>query len=211
MEKESIYIYGGGGHGKVILDIILSAYGRESIAGVFDDDPLKIGQLFYGTRVLGPIQEFKNPVKKLILAIGENKTRKIKSEICNKFTEKFITLIDPSALISDSVRIKEGTVVMPGVHINADAEIGQHCIINTGAIIEHDCIVMDYAHIAPGVTLTGAVQIGFMSLIGANSTIVPGIKVGDDCLIGAGSIVTQDIPDKAIARGNPARVIEVKD
>ena len=62
-----------------------------------------------------------------------------------------------------------------------------------------------------GVVLTGAVQIGSLSLIGANSTVVPGVKIGKDCLIGAGSVVTQDIPDHVVARGNPARVIKVKD
>ena len=210
MDKKSIFIYGGGGHGKVILDMIIAAHGPESIAGVFDDNPAKKGQEYYSTTIIGPINNFNKPINQLILAIGNNSTRKVKALACREMTDTFAVLIDPSVVASDSAIIGEGTVVMPGAHINANARIGKHCIINTGAIIEHDCIIDDYAHVAPGVVLTGAVEIGELSLIGANSTIVPGVKIGVHCLIGAGSVVTQDVPDNTIVRGNPARVIKTK-
>ena len=48
---------------------------------------------------------------------------------------------------------------MPNVVVNADTFIGNHTIINTGSIIEHDNIIDDFVHISPHATLTGSVTI----------------------------------------------------
>lgn len=51
------------------------------------------------------------------------------------------------------------------------------------------------------------VSIGDNCWIGGNSVICPGVKIGNNVIIGAGSVVTKDIPDWAIAAGNPCKVI----
>jgi len=210
MNDTKIYIYGGGGHGKVVIETIEAQYGPQSIVGIFDDDPKKKNLDFYGHKIIGSIKEFPKLIPNLILAIGDNETRRTKSiEIKNLITS-FVSAIDPYSRISHSVKISSGTLVMPGVIINADATIGNHCILNTNATIEHDCFVDDFTHIAPNTVLTGAVKIGKASMIGANSVIVPGIKIGDNCLIAAGSVVTTNIPDNAIVRGNPARLLKIR-
>lgn len=47
--------------------------------------------------------------------------------------------------------------------------------------------------------------------IGAGATILPGVCVGRHSIIGAGSVVTKDVPDYAVAVGNPAKVIKMLD
>ncbi|MHB2151117.1 acetyltransferase [Calditrichota bacterium LG25] len=210
MSQFEIFIYGGGGHGKVIIDIIKALHGAKALKGVFDDDPLKKGAEFYGSKIIGPISEYEGIIDRLLIAIGENNTRKERFENISDKVHKFVTLIHPDTIISETATIGEGTVIMPGVKINADARIGKHCIINTGAIIEHDCVVGDFSHIAPNTTLTGGVQVGSLTLVGAHSVIVPYKRVGTRCLIGAGSVITKNIPDNAIVRGNPGRIIKIK-
>lgn len=208
--SDKIYLYGGGGHGKVVLDILRAAYGPEAVAGIFDDDLQKAGRLFYDSRILGPLENFEGTVSQLVIAIGSNPVRQSKAKLYEERVERYATLIHPSAEVSSSAIIGAGTVVMPGCHVNADARIGQHCIINTSAIVEHDCLVADFTHIAPGTVLTGMVKVGSLTLIGANCTVVPGKSIGNHCLIAAGSVVTTDIPDNVLARGNPARIIKEK-
>ncbi len=208
--SKQIYLYGGGGHGKVVLDIIRAAYGDAAVAGIFDDDPQKRGTEFYGSRIIGPIDAFDSAIGQMIIAIGSNTIRRDKAERYKGRAERYATLIHPSVVVAASAVIGAGTVVMPGCAITAGARIGRHCIINTSATVEHDCVVGDYSHIAPGTVLTGAVQIGESTLVGSNSTVVPGIKIGNYCLISAGSVVTRHVPDNAIVRGNPARVIKVR-
>jgi UDP-3-O-[3-hydroxymyristoyl] glucosamine N-acyltransferase len=46
-------------------------------------------------------------------------------------------------------------VILQGAVVNAGVTLGQNVIINTGAIVEHDCIVEDDSHICPGAILGG--------------------------------------------------------
>ena len=82
------------------------------------------------------------------------------------------------------------------------------CIINTGAIIEHQCEVGNFSHIAPGVKLCGNVIIGENCLIGANSVIKPGVKIGNNVTVGAGAVVLNDIQSNSRFVGNPAKQIK---
>jgi len=52
--------------------------------------------------------------------------------------------------------------------------------------------------------------IGDRVWVGANVTILKGVTIGDDAVIGAGSVVTKDIPSRAIAVGSPAKVLRMK-
>jgi acetyltransferase-like isoleucine patch superfamily enzyme len=93
---------------------------------------------------------------------------------------------------------------MQGAIIQSSVKIGKHSIINTRASIDHDCVIQDYVHIAPGVILCGNVQIGE----GAGTTIMQGIRVGKWSVIGAGSVVLKDIPDHVTAVGSPCKIIK---
>ena len=55
------------------------------------------------------------------------------------------------------------------------------------------------------------VEIGDYAWIGAGATVLPGVRVGQHAVIGAASVVTKDVPDYAVAVGNPARVIKMLD
>lgn len=51
------------------------------------------------------------------------------------------------------------------------------------------------------------ITIGDNVWIGGSVCVMPGVTIGNNAVIGAGSVVTKDIPDNAIAVGNPARVL----
>ena len=90
--------------------------------------------------------------------------------------------------------------------IQIGTKIGNHCIVNTAASIDHDCVLEDFTFVGPNATLCGEVHIGEGSFIGAGSVILPGIKIGKNCMIGAGSVVTKDIPNNVTVYGNPAKI-----
>ena len=190
-----MYLYGAGGHAKVIMDI-LKAQG-DTIEGVVDDNPE--AKEIHGI----PVTHDSVGLTPMIVSIGDNATRK---KIVEKLDCKFGKAVHPSALISDTVTIGEGTVVMHGAIIQADSQIGRHCIINTGSQIDHECQISDYVHVSPNATLCGAITIGEGTWIGAGAVIITGVKIGKWSVIGAGTVVTKDIPDNVLAYGNNCKV-----
>ena len=195
---DSVYLYGAGGHAKVILDILKS--NDIAVSEIFDDNSNI--ETFMGISV-----SHAGIHSPLIISIGNNHIRKV---IAEKFDNDVFSpfVCDKSAIISDYVSIEKGTVVMQGVIIQSSVKIGKHCIINTGVSIDHDCTIQDYVHIAPRSTLCGNVKIGEGSFIGAGSVVIPNIEIGKWVVIGAGSVVTHDIPDNVVAYGSPCKIIK---
>lgn len=118
-----------------------------------------------------------------------------------------ISFADPTALICNTVTYGEGLQVMASAIVHNDVEIGIQCIINTRALVEHDCVLKDGVEIAPGAVLCGRVRVGENSWIGANATVGPRVVIGDNSIIGAGAVVMADIPSNVVAVGVPARVM----
>lgn len=192
-----MFLYGASGHAKVIIDMLENR--KIVVDGLFDDNETIHNLLGYPVY---PVTEIKGP---LIISIGNNRVR---SRIAFSLYVEFGQISHPSAIISRRAGIGEGTVVMQGAVIQSCSTIGKHCIINTGASVDHDCMVRDFVHISPHSTLCGNVCIGEGSWVGAGSVILPGIKIGRWCVIGAGSVVTKDIPDYSLAVGNRCKIIK---
>lgn len=202
MRKNSIYIFGASGHGKVVASTLLSA--GYAIAGFFDDNIKLHGTEFFGFPVLGGQDAFTQLHRPAaVMAIGNGT---IREKIVEKFPEtEWIRAIHAKAWVDSSVTIGQGTVVFAGSIIQPDAAIGKHCIINTGATIDHDCVVKDFVHICPGVNLAGNVTIGKGAWIGIGSQIIQGVSVGSGAVVGAGATVIRDVPEGVTVIGTPAK------
>ena len=142
------------------------------------------------------------------IALGDNSIRrKIYEKLRSNNIFLNTILIHSNTTISKSSLIEEQTFISAGVIINPQVKIGVGCIINTGAIIEHDCSIGKFSHIAPGAVLAGNVSIGSGCMIGANSVIRQGVKIGDNVIVGAGAVVLKDINSNTTFVGNPAKKI----
>lgn len=193
-------LFGASGHAKVIIDILESQ--GEVIDGIFDDNKNITELSGYPVNTCSEIQG------RMIISIGDNKIRK---QIRERYPDvEYGIGKHINTLISRFSTIGVGTVLMHGAIVQAGTEIGQHCIINTGATVDHDCRIQDFVHIAPKVTLCGDVSVGEGTLLGAGAVVIQGVKIGKWCVVGAGSVVVKDIPDHAVVVGNPARIIRYK-
>ena len=198
----SVTLYGASGHGKVIIDILKSNSIKVDL--VLDDNPKETAIL--GVSIVKTSTIDFNGISYLIISIGNNGIRK---KISNTLLHiNFITAIHPNSIISKYSKIGNGTVIMAGAIVNPEVVIGNHCIINTGAIIDHDCIIDNFVHISPGVSLAGNVTIGEGAHIGIGASVIQGVKIGKWVTIGAGAVVIKDIPDFAVAVGNPSKTIK---
>ncbi|MBR3002614.1 MAG: acetyltransferase [Clostridia bacterium] len=206
MSKE-VVIIGAGGHAKVIADIIIKS--GDEVVGFLDDNIEKNTNIIGNYKVIGKIEEClklqENNELYFIIAIGNNLTRK---EIAEKYNLNYYTAIHPTAIIGIQVEIGTGTVIMANTCINPNSKVGEHCIINTGAIVEHDNIIENYVHISPNATLCGTVKVEKYTHIGAGSVIKNNITIADNCIIGAGAVVVKNINKYGTYVGVPAKSIK---
>ncbi len=200
--KRQLVIIGASGHGKVVADIA-KKNGYTEI--VFLDDNDKIQECGEYQVVGTSEKSFFYKDRDFIVAIGNCKIReKIQKEL-EKQGMKIVTLVHPSAILGENVKLGAGTVVVAGVVINSSANIGRGCIINTCSSVDHDCVVRDFVHIAVGAHVAGTVDIGDRTWIGAGAVVSNNVAITSDCMIGAGTAVVKDIEEIGTYMGVPAR------
>jgi len=208
LAEGAILVLGAGGHGKAVLDLLLAS-GAYVIAGVVDAAPRQAAIL--GVPVLGDEaaagRSFAAGVGFAHPAIGANAARLAAGARLQAIGFALPTLAHPTAVIGNGVTLAEGCAVMARVVIGPDARIGRLALINTGAIVEHDSVVEEGAHLAPGVVLTGGVRVGARAMLGAGAVVLPGLTIGADAVIGAGAAVTADVLPGARVAGVPARPV----
>jgi sugar O-acyltransferase (sialic acid O-acetyltransferase NeuD family) len=212
-KMQKIFIWGAGGHGRMLLEIFKK--NKDFEVAYFIDDNLSLeGKFIDGVRVLcgeNALKEIKEAgIKMGIAGVGDCKKRCEIFETIKKEGFSLANAIDPTAIISPTAKIGEGVTIWSGAIVDAHSVISDNVIINEGAIISHDNIIGFGAHIASGVRLIGGAKIGEKTLIGMGAIIVCK-EIGKNSAVGAGSVVSQDIIDNVIAVGFPARIVGKRD
>ena len=205
--KKSLIVLGAGGHAKVVIEILMEmGYqidfcigGHDSVDKCMDITVLKGDEHLYRLRDEGYSLIFP--------AIGENNLREKLANFALGLGYELVNAISPSSSISQSAILGKGIAIMAGVIVNAECEIKDLVILNTGASIDHDCYIGSCTHIAPQCALAGNVKIGKNTFLGIGTNVIPNINIGDNTIVGAGGVVVSDIPSYVTAVGIPAKIL----
>ncbi len=209
--KEKLIIWGASGHALVVADIV-RLESKDQIVGLLDDlRPARAGSEFHGYTILGGSDQLErlhnDGVTACILGFGNCGARLRLSDLVRGYGFSLATAIHPGAIVAADIPVGPGSVIVAGSVVNPAAEIGGNVIINTCASVDHECVIEDGVHIAPGVHLAARVEVGRGSWVGIGSVVKEGVHIGRGSMIGAGSVVLSDIPDGVLAYGTPAKVI----
>jgi acetyltransferase EpsM len=201
----ALVVYGGGGHGKSLIDLVL-ALGTYDLVGVIDDG-LGVGSDVAGLAVLGGSEKLaelaENGVRQAVNAVGGIGDIHSRMRVFDTLTSAgFVcpTVAHPRAYVEPSARLAGGVQVFPHSYVGSEASVGFGAIINTGAVVSHDCAVGDYANISPGALLAGGVSIGEGALVGMGVTINLNVTVGPEARIGNSAVVKSDVPARGVVR-----------
>jgi len=201
VNREYIVI-GASGHGAVVADILLKS---GLVVKGFLDDGVEVGSEVLGVPVLGAIDMCtRYPDCLFIVGIGNNATRRA---IAEKYQLDYGVAVHPSAIIGQDVEIGAGSVLMASCVVNPMTVIGEHCIINTGACLDHDNKISDFVHVSPGAVLGGLVNVGCGSQVGIGACVKNVTTICDDVIVGAGAVVVKDITEPGVYYGVPARLV----
>ena len=208
---DDVIIIGAGGHGKVVLDILL-AEGKYRPVGFVDNNPSLLDSYVCGLPVLGPINALprlkRQRIRHAIIAIGDNRQRLAQRAFLASDGVELVNAVHPTAFVSPRAKLGRGVIVAPGARVVVEASIGDIAIVNTGAIVDHECVVAEAAHVCPGAVLAGRVRVGRGAFVGIGAQVIQCRSVGEFAVVGAGAAVIQDVPDGATAVGVPARVVK---
>ncbi len=200
--NKQIVIIGASGHGKVLADIA-KKNGYTDI--LFLDDNISIKEC-NGYPVVGTsrdVNQYRD--SDFIVAIGNSQVRQRIQNSLEEAEMCIVTLIHPNAVIGENVSVGKGSVVMAGAVINPCVIIGQGCIINTCASVDHDSEIGSYSQISVGSHIAGTVIIGERTWIGICAAVSNNIKITSDCIIGAGAVVVKDILESDTYIGVPVQ------
>lgn len=205
--KEKIVVIGSGGHARSVADALLDQKEYE-VVGVISSAK----EDWDGYRGIPWIGD-DSAAKKIreqgcslaALGIGfMGGSSRLREELVGYYEAEgfaFPPVIDPTSVLSSGAVVGKGVFLGKGSIVNANASVEDYAIINSGTLVEHDCVVGAFSHVAVRACLCGEVSIGEHTLIGANATILQQKKVGSFAIVGAGTLVIADVPDGAKAMG----------
>ena len=184
-----IVVWGGGGHGHVVVDL-LRVRGGWDVVGILDNrNPL--GTRIMDVPVLGDADQLprlrREGLAHVAVAIGDAAARADMLARARALGFDMPTLIHPSCIVSPTAAVGPACVLCAGAVVGPQTVLGTGVILNTRASVDHDVRLGDFAHVAPGATVCGFVD------------------VGPATWIGAGAVVLQDVPDGLTVFGCPAK------
>ena len=190
--SKPIIIIGSGDHAAVVADALLAA--GERVLGFTDTDPGRHGAVLCGLPVLGDdtvLERHRRTGLELangIGGIGITRSEALRSKAQRGLEAlgwQFITVRHPSAVVSPFAQVHKDAQLLARCVVQPGAVIGEGCIVNTGALIEHDVQLAAYVHVACGAVLCGNVKVGAHSHVGAAAVIRQGLVLGDHTVFGA--------------------------
>ncbi|MEZ9845387.1 acetyltransferase [Vibrio breoganii] len=207
--KLPLIVIGGGGHASVLVDILRKQ--RREILAVVSPDDIYCRGVFSNLLHLekdSDVLKYRPQDIRLVNGIGMVPKSSLRQSINEFFLDagyEFETVISDDAYVSPYASVQLGAQVFPHAILQPGVVVGEHSIINTGALIEHDCDIGTYSHIAPRATLCGEVSVASEAFIGAGATVLPSLKISQNAVIGASCHITEDV--KAGCTVYPARTI----
>lgn len=209
MNGPPVIVIGAGGHGKVLVDT-LRLLGR-TIQCVVDANPQRTGQTLLDAPIAGS-ESLLEPISpadvELVNGVGSAKDMSIRRRVFETWVGKgfrFATIVHPTAFVSTNARLGHGAQILAGAIVQCGSLVGDNCLINTRASVDHDCEIGASCHVAPGVTICGGTRVGAGTHVGTGACVIQGIRIGAGALVGAGAVVIRDVADGETVLGVPAR------
>lgn len=184
---EDIILVGYGGHAKSVADCI-ERKKEYSIIGYTEPAEVESRYPYLGTdEVLK--HYYSKGIRNVAICqgyLGHGELRQKLYKFVKDIGYTLPVITDPSSIISSTAVIGEGTFIGKGAIVNAEARIGKMAIINTMSLVEHECVVGDFSHVAVSAVLCGQVEVGEAAFIGANSTVIQCRKIESGKIVPSG-------------------------
>ncbi len=205
-----LLIYGTGGAGVEVYDLakrknkLNGKYSAIYFVNDFVDE-----KEFYDTRTFhfdSCKELIGNDEAEFVIAVGEPTSRKLLYEKVKSAGYSLATLIDETAIVSDTAVISEGCIIYAYTIISSEVVLKENCLVMFESIIGHHALIENDCVICPKATVGGHSRVGTQAFLGLGSSMMQRVNIGKEAIVGMGSMVFRDVEDGTIVVGNPARV-----
>lgn len=199
IDEATILLYGGGGHGKTLIELTgeLENYQMGGIV----DEIVPAGSRILGLPVFGGgnllPDLYKAGFRQAANGVGGIGNVAARLEVFDRLMRagfSFPTLVHPTAWIEPSATLAAGVQILPLSYVGTDSTIGFGSLLNAHVIVSHDCQIGECVNLSPGATLAGGVKIHDHAQIGMGVTINLNVTVGAEARIGNGATIKEDVP-----------------
>lgn len=205
-----LFIYGAKGAGIEVYDLVeRNNKLKEKYSTIYFIDDFEEEKDYYGTKTIHftSCKEYlKNDDAEFIIAVGEPAARKMLFNKIKLAGYSLATLIDVTAVISDTAQISEGCVIGAYTIVSSEAVIKENCFVMFESIIGHHAFIESNCVICPKATVGGHSRVGAQAFLGLGSSMMQRVNIGNEAIVGMGSMVFRDVEGGTTVIGNPARV-----
>ncbi len=197
--KERVLLIGGGLGATQVIDILRKGQGQAAV-GILDDSQEKWGEQVYETPVLGGTDRLEalfaeGGFDKVIVAISTSVAARAKFLArCQQAKIPLANAIDPSATLSQDVRIGEGNVICAFCHFGTSAIIGDNNFFSAYNSYDHHNELGSNISTGPGCMTSGRVTLKDQVRMGTGVFIEPGLELGEGAMIASGAIIVRSVP-----------------
>ncbi len=211
-----VLVIGGSDQGRQVIDA-LSTRADHEVVGVLDGN-LAVGTVVSGIAVVGSTADLPGCAHDVdadgfVVAIGDNATR---GELFARVLAASpglspVSAVHAAAVVARDATVGGGSILLAGSVIGNGSTVGRGVLLGTASSIDHDCVLDDFVSLAPGAHTAGTVRIGHTTAVGVGAGVIHGLTVGAETVVGAGAVVLDDLPDRVVAYGVPARVARTRE
>lgn len=215
MNAQPLIVWGGTGHARVIREAlnpdqwrVIAIFDRREIPSPFEDVPLFAGSDGFSRWI--QTQPVPVHMAACIAIGGADATGRLDvADLLLRRGFHLPVVVHRAGFLATTAICGEGSQILVQAAVCANTQLGRLVIVNTAASVDHDCVVGDGVHIAPGARLAGEVVVEQHAFIGTGAIVLPRVRIGAGAIIGAGAVVTKDVPPGSVVVGSPARPIRV--
>lgn len=178
-----LLIIGAGGHGRAVAEAAM--LGREYLPVAFLDDAVSPPAQIWGIPIWGSTEALAtchNGVDAMVVAIGRNELREALHARVRAASFSLATVVHPAAVVSPTAEVGAGCALMAGAIVGTQARLGEGVIVNSAAVVDHDCTVGPFGHLGVNASMAGGTTLGRGAWMQAGSSlgylvVVPAWKV----------------------------------
>lgn len=206
---KQLIVVGAGGLGREVFQYALDSLSKGAeteVLGFLDDNPAALDADPLKGKILGNTATFEvEPQHRFIIGVGDPATRQSLAQQIAARGGRFGRVVHPLAYVAATAEVSEGCILAPYVFVGAGARLGAHVVLNARASVGHDAVLAEHCVLSPHCVIGGSTKLGKAVFMGSSSTIVPQRTIGSGSKISAGAVVLHDVPNGALAVGNPAK------